>query len=117
MDFLKANAGKLGVAAAFLVAAVAIYLMFGGYSEGPSRSDKVRFVCVETGETFWIERAPHELPLENPETKRRTLIPCYEREDGTLAVSKRVSGILEDLKEQGLLKYVDQNTLSVKESD
>jgi hypothetical protein len=112
MDFLKANAGKLGLAAVLLIAAAVLYSKFGG-GHGPQRSSKVPFVCVETGKIFWLPREPRLPPVENPDSKKRTLVPCYEREDGKLAVSERMSSVLKDLSDQGLNKFVDLKTFEV----
>ena len=116
MDFLKANAGKLVLAAIFLIVATVMFTKFGG-SQGPQRSSKVHFVCVETGEFFWLPREPRSLPEMNPNTNKRTLLPCYDREDGKTALSGRMMGYLADLDKEGLNHFVDGKTLEVKSVD
>jgi len=102
MEFLKANAGKLGLAAVLLIAAIA-FLAFGGGGR-PSRSGKSQFVCVATGETFWLERKPRKLPV----------VPCHENEDGTISVSSRARSAVRQLDEAGVNQYVDSKTLVVR---
>jgi len=112
MGFLKANAGKLGLVAVLLVAAIA-FLAFGGGGK-PSRSGKSQFVCVATGEIFWLERKPRIPPAENPDTGQRTLVPCHENEDGTVSVSSRVRSVVKQLDDEGVNQYVDPETLVVR---
>ena len=112
MEFLKANAGKLGLAAVLLIAAIA-FLAFGGGGK-PSRSGKSQFVCVATGETFWLERKPRKLPVGNPDTGEQTLVPCHENEDGTISVSSRARSAVRQLDEAGVNQYVDSKTLVVR---
>ena len=113
MESLKRNAGKLGLVGVLLVAAIA-FMVFGGSGGGPSHSGKSQFVCVATGETFWLERKPRAFPAENPSTGQRTLLPCHENEDGTISVSSRLRREIEQLDEQGVNQYVDPKTLTVR---
>ncbi len=115
MEFLKANAGKLSLGGVLLVAAFAIYFLAG--SRAPSRSGTVQFVCVATGETFWLERGKSKiLPLENPKSGERTLVPCHQSDDGKLYVSGRCRSLIRRLKEEGIDHYVDPETLLVLEA-
>jgi hypothetical protein len=112
MEFLKANAGKLGVVVVLLAAAI-VFLSFRGGGK-PSRSAKSQFVCVATGETFWLKRKPRIPPVENPDTGQRTLVPCHENEDGTTSVSSRVRSVVTQLDREGVNKYVDPETLTIR---
>lgn len=115
MEFLKANAGKLGLVAALLVAAIGVYLLAG--SRGPSRKGKVQFVCVASGETFWVARGKSKiLPLANPKSGAKTLLPCHKSDDGELYVSSRCRSLVKQLKEDGINQYVDPQTLLVRQS-
>lgn len=113
MEFLKQNAGKLGVVTVLLIAAIAFF-SFGGGGGTPSRSGKIQFVCVATGETFWLERKPRAFPAENPDTGQKTLLPCSEGEDGTISVSRRLRSEIERLEKDGVNKYIDPKTLTVR---
>jgi hypothetical protein len=111
MGFLKANAGKLGLAAVLLVAAIGLYFFWVGRSVESRIGDTLTYVCVETGETFTFPRAKARIPpLENPKTGRRTLLACYER-DGKLFVRSRERALLGQLGT--LNKVVDTETLQV----
>jgi hypothetical protein len=112
MEFLKQNAGKLGLIAVLLVAAIAVFTLGG--DGGPARSSTVQFVCVATGEIFWLERKPRTLPVENPNTGQKTLVPCHESEDGTLSVSRRNHGLIGQLDKDGVNQHVDPETLVVR---
>jgi hypothetical protein len=111
MEFLKKNAGKLGLVVVLLGVATAFLSLGGG---GPSRSGKSQFVCVATGETFWLKRKPRIPPVANPDTGQRTLLPCHENEDGTISVSNRVRSVVEQLDKDGVSQYVDPKTLTVR---
>jgi hypothetical protein len=110
VESIKANAGKLGLLATLLAAAVAIYAYSG--RGAPARSNKIQFVCVLTGKTYWFERDhPRILPLESPDTHKRTLLPCYQGEDGSLHVSSRCGSLLLRLEQDGINRFVDPETL------
>jgi hypothetical protein len=111
----KSNAGKLSIIAVLFAAAVALLVWTGGRQ--PSRSGEIRLICVATGETFWIDRGKTlMLPLENERTGQRTLLPCYEGEDGQLHVSESARRALARLDEQDLNHFVDLETLAVRKS-
>jgi hypothetical protein len=115
MEFLKANAGKVGLAGVLLVAAIGVYLVAG--SRAPSRSEKVQFVCVATGETFWLARGKSKiLPLANPTSGAKTLVPCHKNDDGMLCVSSRCRGLVRQLEANGINQYVDPETLLVRQN-
>ncbi len=114
MESLKANAGKLSLVAVLLVAAI-VFLFFRASSE-PSRSGKSQFVCVATGELFWLKRKPRIPPVANPKTSEKTLLPCHENEDGSISVSSRVRSVVEQLDKDGINKCVDPKTLVVRAS-
>ena len=113
MEFLKQNAGKLGLVVVLVIVAIAIFSLAGGGGT-PPRSGEVRFVCVATGETFWLDRKPRTIPVENPDTGQMTLVPCHENEDGTLSVSNRVRSVVEQLEKDGINKYINPQSLTVR---
>jgi hypothetical protein len=115
MPFLKANAGKLALVGGLLVAAVGLYAFQG--NRAPSRKGKVQFVCVATGESFWFARGEKKiLPVESPKNGEKTLLPCHEREDGSLQVSSRCRSLVEEFEQNAINKYVDPETLLVRTS-
>jgi len=115
MEFLKANAGKLSLVAVLVLAAVGFYFLLG--SRAPSRAGKVQFVCVATGKTFWFERGKSKiLPLVNPKSGEKTLVPCHKSDDGKLYVSSRCRSLVWRLKEDGINQYVDPETLLVRQN-
>jgi len=111
---LKANPGRIALAVGLLsVLAVVFAVLQGG--EQPSRPDKVRFVCVATGKTFWLERGAEKiLPRKNPQTGQQTLLPCHEGEDGRLYVSSRCRSLVKELAKESVNQYVDPETLLVR---
>ncbi len=111
---IKNNAGKIALGIILLAAAAAIFAFQG--RDKPARSDKVLYVCVETGKTFQFERGPAVLPRQNPETGRNTLLPCSRHDDGTLVIGSRLRATVEELDKQGLNKFVDLKTLEVKKT-
>lgn len=113
MDSKTAKWLKLGAVVALMAAAFGIYAMRSG--DPNARSNRVQFVCVETGKTFWFNRGEHSkiLPLKNPETGQETLIPCAD-ENGQLTVSSRCRGLVKDLTKQKRNKFVDADSLIVK---
>ena len=73
-------------------------------------------VCVATGETFWLKRAPRIPPVENPNTGQKTLLPCYKKQDGKLYVDSRYRGLIKQFEKDEVSQYVDPRTLLVRES-
>lgn len=113
MDLIRHNAGKIALAAALLILAL-IFYPWGGCDSGPPRSDKVQFICTETGKIYWLPREPRIPPVVNPDTQNLTLVPCYEKEDGKLAVSGRMIDVLRELTDKSQNNYVDLETLEVR---
>jgi len=112
MPTLKANAGKIALIVVLLLAAGTVFLLWGrGHSP---RSGKVQMVCVATGKTFWLERAPRIPPVANPETGQKTLLPCYQKADGKLYVDARYRGLIRQLQADGVNQFVDPDTLLVR---
>jgi hypothetical protein len=111
MEFLKENAGKLGLVVVLLGVTIGLYFFSVGRSVESRIGDTLTYVCVETGETFTFPRGKVRIPpVENPKTGRRTLLACYER-DGKLFVRGRERALLGEL---GVLnKVVDTETLQV----
>lgn len=112
MDFLKANAGKLAIVAVLLLVAIVLLAFQGGGA--PSRSGEVQFVCVATGEIFWLDRQPRIFPFENPDTGEKTMLPCHEGEDGNIYVSSRCRKLVKEFEQNAVNKYVDPETLQVR---
>jgi len=111
---LKSNGGKLGVSAVLLLVAFGVYwvTMRGGHQ----RDNRIPFVCVETGDIKWVTRGKTMvLPLENPDTGKYTLVPCRKNEDGGYTVVKRYASVLKQLDKDGINKFVDSETLLVRE--
>jgi hypothetical protein len=103
----RVQVGVLVVALA--VAGVLTYRAMSGPEE---LSEDVNFVCVASGKTFSIDRDNvTSLPVQNPETKQATLVPCVRRE-GKLFVDRHYRSVLEELAEVN--QYVDKETLAVK---
>ncbi len=104
---------KLIIVGVCLVAAAAVYAIRGG-GEKKVRPDKIPFVCVETGKIYWFKRGrTFILPVENPDTGRRTLVPAEEK-DGQWYASRRHAAAVAELTKQGLNKVVDPKTLRVR---
>ncbi len=101
---------QLGLIVVALVAAG--LLAWWLWPSGSPIGDTVSFVCVATGKTYELDRKTiSSVPVENPETKKATLIPCVRR-DGKLFVDSHYRGVLAGLAEVN--QYVDKNTLGVK---
>lgn len=103
---------KLILVALLLVVAVGLYFYFG--REPSTVPDTVKFVCVETGKLYTLNRddVPSLLPAVNPDTQAKTLIPVYE-ENGKLYISGRRAGLLSMPDVAKVNKYVDPDTLEV----
>jgi hypothetical protein len=115
MEFLKANAGKLGLVVVVLAIAVAVHALSDRGT--PSRPAKIQFVCVATGKTFWLERdRARILPLASPDTHERTLLPCYRDDKGSLRVSSRCGSLVRQLEQDAINRLVDPDTLTVRAS-
>ena len=105
---------KLIVVAVCLIAAVGLYVIRSG-GQKQVRPDKLPFVCVETGKIYWIKRRGTMIPpVENPETKHRTLLPARKAQDGHWEVVRRYRNHLKPLTDQGLNKAVDAETGRVR---
>jgi hypothetical protein len=113
-SFPTANQWKLLLAGVLLVGAgLLVFRQVGGSRRLPNR---VRFVCVATGKTYWIDReklASLPIPAQNPKTGEMTLLPCFEQ-DGIVYVSSRYQGSLAELGEKN--RHVDPETLAVRTS-
>lgn len=111
MGWLKKNGAVLGVLV--LLGALVVWYL-SSVSRGPETQlrDRFPYVCVETGEVFEFRRgeASSILPIENPKTKRATLLPCSV-ENGTVAVSQRCRSLVKELGVTN--KVVDPESLKV----
>lgn len=113
MNWLKKHGLMLGL----IVALAGV----GGYSiyraaAGPKDdfSNKVRYVCIETGKVFSFPRGETRIPpLVNPDTKRATLLPCTVTDDA-VSVSDRYRGALREPELAALNKVVDLETMKVR---
>lgn len=105
MDQRSANIIKIAVAALAVVAAGWIGWI-NWRTESPL-ADAVEYLDVTSGKVFRISRAnvPSILPGENPETKQKTLVPIYKRDDGQYYVSDRVMDVVRGLGASN--KHVD----------
>ena len=108
---------QIKIIVAIVVLAVAGILAYRSMNNGPDLPTSSGFVCVETGEVF--EMALDDvaiIPGLNPNTGRRTLLPCSRGEDGRYHVSEyyrgSLTGSLNDVN-----KYVDVQSLEVKTKD
>lgn len=106
------NRGKLSVAlavVAVLGVGVVLYAQLRGARPLPNT---VKFVCVATGKTYAVSRDKiKRIPLDNPDTGERTLLPYVER-DGRLFVSEHYRESVAKLGERN--RYVDPETLAVQ---
>lgn len=107
---------KLGVA--LLVLLPATWLIYRSLtSGGDGLSGRIAFVCVETGEEFWLARdeVPAILPAAHPQTTRRTLLPFeVDGRAGTRRIRARFREVLDDPSVKELNHYVDPQTLEVR---
>jgi len=113
---MNAEQKKIAVVVLLLVVAVGVYFYFGR-DTGPL-PDSVKFVCVATGKVYNLSRdqVPSILPATNPSTGEKTLIPAHE-ENGKLYASERYGpGLLADPELAKVNKYVDPQTLEVRNS-
>ena len=102
---------KLSLAAVLIIGAGG--LLFWQFAGSGVIKNDVNFICVATGKTFSIDRKDvKSLPLENPKTGERTLLPCCMR-DGVLYVDDHYARLLFDkLREKN--RYVDTESLAVQ---
>lgn len=109
---MSKNARLIILAVGLLVVAGAIY-WYAGRSTSPL-PDKVRYVCIATGEqfTFSWEKRPNTTPGTNPKTGALTLLPVGEV-DGKLMVGGSGARALQDSRFAEVNRYVDPDTLEV----
>jgi len=107
---MDTKAIKIGAAVVLLAAAAG--LTYYNLRSDKVLGDTVSYVCVSTGKVYQIPRGgpPRVAPLENPETRQRTLLPCQKRDDG-FYISDRQRSALKELGDQN--KVVDVQTLRV----
>ena len=69
-------------------------------------------VCVATGRTYTIDRDDiNTLPVKNPDTGERSLVPCVKRE-GRLYADAHYRGLLQAFGEVN--QHVDEDTMVVR---
>ncbi len=113
MDQLREHAGKIAIGVVVLLG-LAWFMMSSGTGVEQVQSGKVRFVCVETGETFWLPRGEMRIPpCENPKTGSATLVPAIEA-DGVVMVTERFRPLLEQLEKKN--KWIDPKTFALRPS-
>ena len=105
MDQRSGNIIK--IAAAVLAVAGAVWIGWTNLRSESPLADAVEYVDVTSGKVFRISRAsiPSILPGENPDTKQKTLVPIYKRDDGQYYVSDRVMDVVRGLGASN--KHVD----------
>lgn len=110
MDGATGRNLKIGLAVVLFSGAIGYWL----YSRPSSPLDAdISFVCVQSGKTYYFDRKDvNEIPMRNPDTGERTLMPTYESE-GITYVSARYADRLKDLAEAN--RYVDPATRKVKD--
>jgi hypothetical protein len=113
---VKLTGGKVILTIVLLAVAFGVF-MYQGRGGPPPRSDKVQFICVETGKTYWLPRGAPEtrvLPAKNPDTSKKTLVPVRKDDDGKLYVIDHCRGLVQDLGKANSYEYVDPETLAVR---
>ncbi len=105
---------KIAIAVVVFVAAGAI-AYWNTRSESGFPTERT-FVCVATGKLYQIPNTGKTVvyPLENPDTKEKTLFPCTRQEDGSYAVSGRYREYIKGLGDAN--KAIDLTTLKVKDA-
>jgi hypothetical protein len=100
----------IAAAGLFVVGGVLLYF---NLSRPGALPDQVQFVCVVSGETFYIDRDEVRVPAANPSTGEPTLVPCYEDTNGVIRVSEHFRFAVDELGEKN--RYVDPETLAVRQ--
>lgn len=97
MDQRSVNIIKIAVAV--LAVAAAGWIGWMNWRTESPLADAVEYVDVSSGKVFRFARAnvPSILPGENPDTKQKTLVPIYKRDDGKYYVSDRVMDVVRGL--------------------
>jgi hypothetical protein len=112
MEKRSGDIAKIAAVCVLLAAAFGVYRWnFSGEKVQP---DSVQYVCARTGKLFRLPRdgKARELPLVNPETKERTLIPVVRLETGDYAITNHR---IQTVRRMGELnKVIDLDTLRVK---
>ncbi len=111
-DFIQTQRNLL---LAIAVVGIAVVIGWSFVHSSPLElPNRMPLVCAATGETFNIPRERvNMLPMENPETGERTLIP-FETRDGARYVPDRYRTTVQDLKDKN--QYVDLGTLAIRNS-
>ncbi len=110
-SFWTSNRGRLALAGVLVAAlgGLVYYQLRSGHGRLPKG---VRFVCVATGKTYWLDRNKVVvLPAENPQTGQMTLLPAYVK-DGVTYVDSRYREAVIELGDQN--RHVDPETLAVR---
>jgi hypothetical protein len=110
--FVARHRGKLSALLGGVIVLAVGALVYAQIRGARPLPDAVKFVCVATGKTYAISRDKiKRVPLDNPDTGERTLLPCVDR-GGKLFVSERYRDSLENLGEKN--HYVDPESLAVQ---
>lgn len=112
MEKRSGDIAKIVAVCVLLASAFGVYRWnFSGQKVQP---DSVEYVCARTGKLFRVPRdgKARELPLVNPETQERTLIPVLRKENGEYVITNHR---IQTVKRMGdLNKVIDLETLRVK---
>ena len=112
MNKRSSDIAKIAAVCVLLAAAFGVYRWnFSGETVQP---DSVEYVCAKTGKLYRLPRdgKARELPLINPETQERTLIPVSRDEKGEYKISSRR---IETVRRMGdLNKVIDITTMRVR---
>ena len=112
MDKRSSDIAKIAVVCVLLASAAGL----GWWNlRGPKvQPDSIEYVCAKTGKLFRLPRdgKARELPLVNPDTHERTLIPVLRQENGEYVITNHR---IQTVRRMGdLNKVIDLETLRVK---
>lgn len=115
---MSESSGKWKWGVALLLVCVGALITYRFFAAQPAPlSNRVTFVCIETGKEFRLGRdaIPSILPAANPSTGRRTLLPIQAGPDGEgRFIRERYRDVLSDPEIKELNQYVDHQTFAVR---
>jgi hypothetical protein len=111
---MSSNTGKALLVIVLLGGAIGLFIF--NMRGGEKLANVTPYVCISTGKVFMIRKdgTTRIPPIENPETKTMTLLPCLKESDGYY-VSKRYLSALRGQELAALNKAVDPQTGKVQE--
>lgn len=108
---MGAERAKIGLV--LVLFGVAGFFAYRYYTRPGPISNKISLLCVATGQTFWMSRERvDEIPLANPRTGEKTLIPCIIKEDSTVEIREHYHGAIELVADKN--KWVDPQSFAVR---